>query len=89
MRLKAELPGRGAQDLEPRAYTALKEREAAMAASEMRRLLYVAATRARDQLVVTCFGKLRNKDGKPASVLLGPLADALPAPGASAGVRGT
>ncbi len=83
VRLKAELPGRGAQDLEPRAYTVLKEREAAMAASEMRRLLYVAATRARDQLVVTCFGKLRNKDGKPASVLLGPLADALPAPGAA------
>ena len=83
VRLKAELPGRGAQDLEPRAYTVLKEREVAMAASEMRRLLYVAATRARDQLVVTCFGKLRNKDGKPASVLLGPLADALPAPGAA------
>ncbi len=54
-----------------------------MAASEMRRLLYVATTRARDQLVVTCFGRLRNKDGKPASVLLGPLADALPAPGAA------
>ncbi len=40
----------------------------------------MAATRARDRLVVTCFGKLRNKDGSASAVLLGPIADALPAP---------
>ena len=50
-----------------------------MEASEGRRLLYVAATRARDRLVVSCFGHLRNKDGSAAAVLLGPIADALPA----------
>ncbi len=36
-----------------------------MSASEARRLLYVAATRARDRLVLSCFGKLRKKDGEP------------------------
>ena len=81
VRIKAELPGAGARDLEPQVYTTLREREKAMAASEMRRLLYVAATRARDRLIVTCFGKLLNKDGGPVSgALLAPLAGALPAP---------
>ena len=80
IKLKAELPGAPARDLEPRRYTALKEREKLMEASEARRLLYVAATRARDRLVVTCFGRLRNKDGSASAVLLGPIADALPAP---------
>jgi ATP-dependent exoDNAse (exonuclease V) beta subunit len=80
IRLKAELPGAAARDLEPRAYTTLKEREKLMADSEMRRLLYVATTRARDRLVVTHFGKLTRQDGEPASgVLLGPIAAALPA----------
>ncbi len=82
IRLKAELPGAPARDLEPRRYTDLREREKLMEASEARRLLYVAATRARDRLVVSCFGRLRNKDGSPAGVLLGPLADVLPAPAA-------
>jgi ATP-dependent helicase/nuclease subunit A len=80
IKLKAELPGASARDLEPQRYTALRAREKQMEASENRRLLYVAATRARDRLVVTCFGKLRNKDGAPSAVLLGPIADALPDP---------
>jgi hypothetical protein len=42
----------------------------------------VAATRARDRLVVACFGKLTNKDGSPSAVLLGPLAGVLPEPAA-------
>ncbi len=81
IKLKAELPGAPARDLEPRRYTALREREKLMEASESRRLLYVAATRARDRLVVSCFGHLTNKDGSPAAVLLGPIAGALPSPG--------
>ena len=52
-----------------------------MAASELRRLLYVAATRARDHLVVSCFGKPATQKGEPsANVLLGPLAAGLPRP---------
>jgi ATP-dependent helicase/nuclease subunit A len=82
IKLKAELPGAPARDLEPRQYTALKEREKRMEASEARRLLYVAATRARDRLVLSCFGRLANKDGSPAAVLLGPIGGALPSPGA-------
>ncbi len=80
IKLKAELPGAAARDLEPERYVALREREKEMEASERRRLLYVAATRARDRLVVTCFGRLWNKDGSRAAVLLGPMADVLPAP---------
>jgi ATP-dependent helicase/nuclease subunit A len=80
IKLKAELPGAAARDLEPDRYVTLKEREKLMEASENRRLLYVAATRARDRLVVTCFGRLRNKDGSASAVLLGPIADALPTP---------
>ena len=80
IRLKAELPGAPARDLEPQLYTALKEREKRMEASEARRLLYVAATRARDRLVISCFGRLENKDGSPAAVLLGPIGGALPSP---------
>jgi ATP-dependent exoDNAse (exonuclease V) beta subunit len=83
IRLKVELPGAGSRLLEPAAYALLAEREKQMAASEMRRLLYVAATRARDRLVVSCFGRLRNKDGSAAAVLLGPLAGDLPAPDAA------
>ena len=55
-----------------------------MSASESRRLLYVAATRARDRLVVSCFGKLTTAKGDPASVLLGAIAGALPAPSSAA-----
>jgi ATP-dependent helicase/nuclease subunit A len=80
IRLKAALPGAAARDLEPQAYAALKEREKVMTGSERRRLLYVAATRARDRLVVTNFGKLKTQKGEAASgVLLGPIADLLPA----------
>ena len=84
IKLKAELPGAAARDLEPRAYTALNEREKEMSASEARRLLYVAATRARDRLVVSCFGKLTTAKGDPASVLLGAIAGALPVPSSAA-----
>jgi ATP-dependent exoDNAse (exonuclease V) beta subunit len=84
IKLKAELPGAAARDLEPRAYTDLNEIEKKMSASESRRLLYVAATRARDRLVVSCFGKLTTAKGDPASVLLGAIAGALPAPSAAA-----
>lgn len=82
VKLKVELPGAAALDVEPRAYTALKDMEAKMEASELRRLLYVAATRARDHLVISCFGKPANKDGSAAAgALLGPIKDHLPAPG--------
>jgi ATP-dependent helicase/nuclease subunit A len=81
IKLKAELPGAAARDLEPGRYARLREREKTMEASEARRLLYVATTRARDRLVVTCFGRLKNKDGSASAVLLGPIADALPALG--------
>jgi ATP-dependent helicase/nuclease subunit A len=84
IKLKAELPGAAARDLEPKAYTDLNELEKLMSASESRRLLYVAATRARDRLVVSCFGKLTTKDGEPASVMLGAIAGALPAPSSTA-----
>jgi ATP-dependent helicase/nuclease subunit A len=87
IKLKAELPGAAARDLEPRAYTDLNESEKTMSASESRRLLYVAATRARDQLVVSCFGKLTTAKGEPASVLLGAIAGALPAPPRAAPVE--
>jgi len=80
IKLKAALPGAAARDLEPQEYTALKEREKVMTDSERRRLLYVAATRARDHLIVTNFGKLKTQKGEAASgVLLGPIADMLPA----------
>ena len=69
-----------ARDLEPQAYTDLSENEKKMSASEARRLLYVAATRARDRLVVSCFGKLTTAKDEPAGVLLGAIAGALPAP---------
>ena len=83
VKFKAELPGGAACDLEPAAYTLLNEREKEMAASELHRLLYVAATRARDRLVVSCFGKLTNQSGEAAAgVLLGGLAGSLPAAGA-------
>jgi ATP-dependent helicase/nuclease subunit A len=78
IKLKAELPGAVARDLEPQAYAALSEREKEMSASEARRLFYVAATRARDRLVLSCFGRLVKKDGDPTSALLGPAAEALP-----------
>ena len=80
IKLKAELPGAPARDLEPQRYTALRQREKLMEVSESRRLLYVAATRARDRLVVSCFGRLTTKDGSPAAVMLGPIARTLPAP---------
>jgi len=84
IKLKAELPGAVARDLEPRAYTDLNANEKTMSASEARRLLYVAATRARDRLVVSCFGKLTTAKGEPAGVLLGAIAAALPAPSSAA-----
>ena len=80
IKLKAELPGAPARDLEPQAYTILRQREQLMEASESRRLLYVATTRARDRLIICCFGRLANKDGTPSAVLLGPIGHLLPAP---------
>jgi ATP-dependent helicase/nuclease subunit A len=83
VKLKAELPGAAARDLEPALYKELKEREDAMEASELRRLLYVAATRARDHLVVSCFGRLTTQMGDAAAgVMLAPIRANLPAPGA-------
>ncbi len=81
IRLRVALPGSAQQTLEPGAYTRLNEREKRMGESELRRLLYVAATRARDHLVVSCFGTPLTKDGEPvAGALLGPIAGSLPAP---------
>ena len=83
IKLKAELPGSTARDLEPPSYTTLNAHEKEMTASELRRLLYVAVTRARDRLVVTCFGALTTQKGAPAAgVMLAPIASALPVPGA-------
>jgi ATP-dependent helicase/nuclease subunit A len=80
-RLKVELPGSSAQTLEPRAYTDLADREKLMAESELRRLLYVATTRARDHLVLSYFGSPVTKKGDPAKgALLGPVAAVLPGP---------
>ncbi len=80
VRLKVGLPGAAERDIEPAAYVALKEREKLMSASESRRLLYVATTRARDRLVVSLFGALTNKDGGTKGVMLGPVAGVLPTP---------
>ena len=80
-RVRAALPGSAAQALEPQAYTALNDREKLMSESELRRLLYVATTRARDHLVLSCFGNATTKAGAPTSgALFGPIAAALPAP---------
>ena len=80
-RLKVELPGSSAQTLETLAYTDLAEREKLMAASELRRLLYVATTRARDHLVISYFGTPVTRKGDPAKgALLGPVAAVLPEP---------
>jgi ATP-dependent helicase/nuclease subunit A len=80
VKLKADLPG-ATRDLIPRAYEELIEYEKGMARSEARRLLYVALTRARDRLVVSCFGRLENAKGEATAALLGPLHQLLPAPG--------
>jgi ATP-dependent exoDNAse (exonuclease V) beta subunit len=81
VRLKVELPGSPSRTLEPRAYVDLAEREKLMAESELRRLLYVATTRARDHLVISCFGSPLTKAGDPAKgALLGPVAGVLPEP---------
>jgi ATP-dependent helicase/nuclease subunit A len=85
VKLKVELPAAGACDVVPPRYEDIKEREDLNEASELRRLLYVAATRARDRLVVSCFGRLQNKDGKPAGkVMLAAVGGALPAAGPEA-----
>jgi ATP-dependent helicase/nuclease subunit A len=85
IKLKAELPGAGPRDLEPRAYVNVSEREKEIAKKEMRRLLYVAATRARDRLVISCFGDLLTQKGEARSgVMLAPIAERLPAPAAIA-----
>jgi ATP-dependent helicase/nuclease subunit A len=52
-----------------------------MAESELCRLLYVAATRARDHLVLSCFGNPTTRKNEPVKgALLGPIAARLPAP---------
>jgi ATP-dependent helicase/nuclease subunit A len=80
LKIKAELPGSVPQELRPAAYAELAKREKLMARSEDRRVLYVALTRARDLLVVSCFGKLTTARGEASSALLGPLAEVLPGP---------
>ena len=80
-RVRVELPGCPSQSLEPPDYQDLKEYEARMADSELCRLLYVATTRARDHVVLSCFGNPLTKKGEPAKgALLGPIAAGLPAP---------
>jgi ATP-dependent exoDNAse (exonuclease V) beta subunit len=80
-RVRAALPGSASQALEPQSYTRLAEREKRMSESELRRLLYVATTRAKDHLVLSCFGSPTTKDGSPSSgALFGPVAGSLPAP---------
>jgi ATP-dependent exoDNAse (exonuclease V) beta subunit len=80
-RIKVELPGCPSQALEPPAYLDLKEREKSMAEAELCRLLYVATTRARDHLVISCFGNPLTRKNEPAKgALLGPIARGLPAP---------
>ncbi len=73
IKLKAELPGAPARDLEPQAYTILRSARSSWRRAS-RRLLYVAATRARDRLVVSCFGRLATKDGTPSASCSGPSA---------------
>ena len=80
VKLKADLRG-ATRNLIPCAYEELTEYEKGMAQSETRRLLYVALTRARDRLVVSCFGRLENAKGEATAALLGPLHRLLPAPG--------
>ncbi len=79
VKVKVDLPGM-TQELVPRAFEELKKREDAMEASEARRLLYVALTRARDRLVLSCYGAVTTLRGEPAAVLLGPLHRHLPPP---------
>jgi len=67
--------GSGSVRLQTAGYEELFEVEQEMAASELRRLLYVAATRAGDHLVITCF---REPD---AGGLLSPLQGLMPAAG--------
>ncbi|MEZ5126820.1 MAG: UvrD-helicase domain-containing protein [Thermoleophilia bacterium] len=84
VKLRADLPGASCE-LAPRDFVELEEREKEMARSEARRLLYVAATRARDRLVITLFGPpLRTSKGDAAQVLLGPLVEYLPVAGSVA-----
>lgn len=80
IKLKAGLPGAEVRDLNPRSYAELEENEKLMAASETLRLLYVATTRARDWLIVSCYGKLTTMKGEAAKTLLGHVVDALPQP---------
>ncbi len=80
-RVKVALPGCPSRALEPPDYLSLKEHEKKMADSELCRLLYVATTRARDHLVLSCFGNPLTKKNEPAKgALLGPIAKSLPAP---------
>jgi ATP-dependent helicase/nuclease subunit A len=80
VKLKADLRG-ATCDLVPSEYRELVEHEKLMGQCEDRRLLYVAMTRARDRLIVSCFGQLKKADGEPSSALLAPLNHRLPAPG--------
>ena len=80
-RVTVALPGCPSRSLEPPGYRDLREREKLMADSELCRLLYVATTRARDHLVLSCFGTPLTKKNEPVKgALLGPIAAGLPAP---------
>lgn len=73
----------GKGKLDTPAWRELHERDKEMDRSEQRRLLYVAATRARDRLIIGVHSPLVSKGkGTPTTALLAPLADRLPAPGA-------
>ena len=82
--LPASVPGPAAARskrprLNTRGYAAALAVETAMDASERRRLLYVAATRACDHLVIGVFGRVE------ATSLLAPLGERLPGPEVAAG----
>jgi ATP-dependent exoDNAse (exonuclease V) beta subunit len=80
-RVKVALPGCPSQTLEPPDYRGLSEREKKMAESELCRHLYVATTRARDHLVLSCFGNPLTRKNEPVKgALLGPIAAGLPLP---------
>ena len=79
LKLKVELPGSPADSRAARLHGPPAAREAD-GRERVRRLLYVAATRARDHLVVSCFGVRSPRTATRRQVLLGPIGHVLPAP---------
>ena len=65
LKLKVDLAGVGSRDLVSQAYEDAKANEDQMAASESRRLLYVALTRARDHLVHHALRQAQDSERRP------------------------